>query len=227
MPAEEQKQAREKQFKNDEVLFKEITEAYSVLGEAATRKKYDVLIFGESASETSSTFGNQDAYDYWGGQHTGEEAEKKRRKMSEQEFNVRDRLRKYKDYDDFLKTYENHRDNHEARGKLYREEGFDKLNDKYGVDYNHYEAQDNPNDPMNKNYTVYRERFYEKYWDTKENDAYFSQSLSTRAWITLKKVMHFCGDSAALWLGMASIFVVFNALNQSKRLRTTNESQNE
>ena len=42
-----------------EKLFKEITEAYSVLGDTDLRKKYDRLIFGSSSTdETSSSFDN-------------------------------------------------------------------------------------------------------------------------------------------------------------------------
>ena len=44
-----------------EKIFKQITEAYSVLGDLDLRKKYDRLIFGSStADETSHSFDNQD-----------------------------------------------------------------------------------------------------------------------------------------------------------------------
>ena len=44
-----------------ERVFKQITEAYSVLADSDLRKKYDRLIFGSSAyEETSSDFENQD-----------------------------------------------------------------------------------------------------------------------------------------------------------------------
>lgn len=101
---------------------------------------------------------------------------------------MRDRLRNYKDYSDFLKAYENHRDNNEARSTLYREEGFRDFNEKHGTEYDHYTAGDDPKSEINKDYHVYRERYYEKYWDTKVNHEYYSQPMSTRAWITLKKV---------------------------------------
>ena len=40
---------------------------------------------------------------------------------------VRDRMKNYKSYDDFLRQYESHKDRNSARGKLYREEGFQDL----------------------------------------------------------------------------------------------------
>ena len=44
-----------------EKIFKQITEAYSVLGDLDLRKKYDRLIFGSStADETSHSFDNQE-----------------------------------------------------------------------------------------------------------------------------------------------------------------------
>lgn len=41
-------------------MFKQITEAYSVLGDTEMRKKYDRLIFGSDSmmGETSSSFDN-------------------------------------------------------------------------------------------------------------------------------------------------------------------------
>ena len=87
-------------------------------------------------------------------------------------------MKKYKDYDDFLKQYESHKDRHDARSRLYREEGFEELNEKYGTKYNAFDNMTNVNDEMNKNYNIYRERYYEHYWDTKENHAYYSLPLS-------------------------------------------------
>ena len=43
---------------NQEQLFKQITEAYSILSDKDLRLKYDRLIFGESAINTSSSFEN-------------------------------------------------------------------------------------------------------------------------------------------------------------------------
>ena len=43
-------------------LFKEITEAYSILGDADKRARYDQLIFGDSSR---GDFDNQEAYEYW------------------------------------------------------------------------------------------------------------------------------------------------------------------
>lgn len=51
--------ASEADLEQKEKLFKEITEAYSVLGDTDLRKKYDRLIFGSSSTdETSSSFDN-------------------------------------------------------------------------------------------------------------------------------------------------------------------------
>jgi len=44
-------------------LFKEITEAYAILSDENLRKKYDTLIFGDSANRKE--FENDDAYQYW------------------------------------------------------------------------------------------------------------------------------------------------------------------
>ena len=41
---------------------------------------------------------------------------------------------------------------------------------------------------MNKNYNIYRHRYEERYWDTKENHAYYSLPMTERAWLTIKKV---------------------------------------
>ena len=43
-------------------LFKEITEAYSILGDPEKRARYDQLIFGDSSR---GDFENQEAYEYW------------------------------------------------------------------------------------------------------------------------------------------------------------------
>ena len=74
-------------------------------------------------------------------------------------------------------------------------------------------------DPMNKDYNMYRERYYERYWDTKENDRFYSLPANQRAWITFKKVSEFWGDFAVLWLGALPLFIFFNANNRSKKTR--------
>ena len=50
----------------------------------------------------------------------------------EMQEKVREKLKNFKDYDDFLKNFENHRENHEARTHLMREEGWKELNDSIG-----------------------------------------------------------------------------------------------
>ena len=69
-------------------------------------------------------------------------------------------MKQYKDYDDFLRQYEQHKDKSEARSRLFREEGFEELNEKHGPDYNVFERQDDMNDPMNEKYNMYRFRYY-------------------------------------------------------------------
>ena len=44
-------------------MFKDLTEAYSVIGDSEKRARYDQLIFGDSAR---GEFSNQQAYEYWG-----------------------------------------------------------------------------------------------------------------------------------------------------------------
>ena len=56
-----------------------------------------------------------------------------------------------------------------------RTEGFNELNSKYGPYYNHYDDVD---EEFSNKYNKYRERYYEAYWDTKENHAYYSQSAT-------------------------------------------------
>jgi hypothetical protein len=108
---------------------------------------------------------------------------------------------------------------HDARSTLFREEGFRDLNEKYGTEFNVHEDAEDPKSPMNEKWNVYREQFYERYWDTKENAEYYSRPASTRAWITIKKVISFYSDFAVLWLICAGCFVLFNAHVRSKKNR--------
>ena len=206
----------EAEFNEIDLKFKGITEAYSVLSDSEKRAQYDRLIFGEGA-DTSREFNNQQAYDYWSDEKQSPKG--RSRDYDKQQREVRERLRNYKDYSDFLKAYESHRDTHEARSTLYREEGFRNLNDKYGTEYDHYSAGDDPKSEVNKDYFVYRERYYEKYWDTKANAEYYSQPLRVRAWITLKKVTQFYWDFAVLWLGVTGLLVLINARSRKQPVR--------
>ena len=61
-------------------IFKEITEAYSILGDAEKRARYDQLIFGESSR---GDFDNQEAYEYWKDRKSGS-SEKMRDPINEQ-----------------------------------------------------------------------------------------------------------------------------------------------
>ena len=85
------------------------------------------------------------------------------------------------------------------------------MNQKYGPDYDMFDRMDDMNDPMNEKYNMYRMRFYERYWDTRENHAYYSLPLKQRAWLTFKKVSTFYADFWPLWLGVLPLFLLFNA----------------
>jgi hypothetical protein len=83
---------------------------------------------------------------------------------------VKEKLRNFKDYDEFLKAFENHREKHEARAHLLREEGFKELNDKF-PDY----VMDDVEDKFKHKYESYgTDRYVEGYWDTKANELYYS-----------------------------------------------------
>lgn len=193
-------------------IFKQITEAYSILSDKDLRQKYDRLIFGESATNTSSNFENQEDYKFW-------EQSRPKDDKAARDARIKDKLRNFKDYKDFLKTYENHKTMHDARSTLFREEGFRDLHEKYGTDYNVHDDAENPNSQMNEKWHVYKEQYFERYWDTKTNAEYYSQPTSTRAWITLKKVISFYKDFATLWLLSAGFFVIYNAHVRSKKAR--------
>jgi curved DNA-binding protein CbpA len=120
-------------------LFKEITEAYSILGDADKRARYDQLIFGDSSR---GDFDNQEAYEYWKDRKQPDGSGKMRDPLRDQQERVRDRLKNYKDYEDFLNRYEHHREKSGAREHLMRGEGFKEMNQKYGTEYDFYEKAD-------------------------------------------------------------------------------------
>ena len=66
---------------------------------------------------------------------------------------------------------EHHREKNSAREHLFRGEGFKEMNYKYGTNYDYFQEADNEHSDT---YYKYRERFYESYWDTKENHEYYS-----------------------------------------------------
>ena len=82
---------------------------------------------------------------------------------------MREKLKNFKDYDDFLKNFENHREKNEARTHLMREEGFKELNDKYGSNQNVY---DQAPEMFKDKYSAFREDCYDGHWDRKENKPY-------------------------------------------------------
>lgn len=135
-------------------------------------------------------------------------------------------MKNYRDYDDFLRQFESHREKNSARGHLYREEGFDELNQKHGTEYNAFDKMDDMSDPMNKNYNLYRSRYYERYWDTHDNHAWYSLPMSQRAWLTFKQVSDFWQDCALLWLLVLPCFLIFNAKKRGKKIRLPSSSDN-
>jgi len=137
-----------------------------------------------------------------------------RDEREEQQDRIKEKMKNYTDYNDFLNRYEHHREKSSAREHLYRGEGFKEMNDKYGTEYDHYQSADSENSDK---YIKYRERFFECYWDTKENHAYYSQSATTRAWIQLKKVMSFYWDLSVVWGLFAAAFVLYNAHTTAKK----------
>ena len=114
-------------------MFKEITEAYSVLGDTEKRARYDRLIFGEGGRKD---FENQEAYEYWRDREKSKDNLKQF--YEKQQDRIKDRLRNYKDYSDFIERMENHREKHKVREHLLRTEGFKEMNQKYGLDYDYY-----------------------------------------------------------------------------------------
>lgn len=52
--------ASEKELDESKELFKKVTEAYAILSDETLRKKYDRLIFGDSADKPE--FENEEAY---------------------------------------------------------------------------------------------------------------------------------------------------------------------
>ena len=86
---------------------------------------------------------------------------------------MREKLRNFKDYEDFLSNFEAHREKHEHRAHLLREEGWKELNDKLGPDEKYVQ---NASEMHRDKYNSYRgvDTFYEGYWDTKANHLYYS-----------------------------------------------------
>ena len=70
-----------------------------MLSDPEKRKAYDRLILGDAA-DMNHEFENQDSYVKW--------EKKSPQDFEKRQANIRDKLRKYKDYNDFLKAYENH-----------------------------------------------------------------------------------------------------------------------
>jgi DnaJ-class molecular chaperone len=115
-------------------LFKKVTEAYAILSDETLRKKYDRLIFGDSADKPE--FDNEEAYQYWGDK--GKKSKVMKEDYEEMNDKIREKLKNFKDYEDFLRNFENHREKNSHRTKLMREEGWKELNDKYDSKYKHF-----------------------------------------------------------------------------------------
>lgn len=86
---------------------------------------------------------------------------------------VREKLRTFEDYEDFLKNFEAHREKNEHRAHFMREEGWKELNDKHGpnVDETFFKDADEKYKHKYNSYGI--DRYYEGYWDTKANHLYY------------------------------------------------------
>ena len=77
-----------------------------------------------------------------------------------------------------------------------RTEGFEKFNDKYGVNYDHYTRVTEEN---KEKYNVYRKEDLSRHYDTKENHEYYSKPIIERMKIqavpTFKKMFTDLFDS--------------------------------
>ena len=97
------------------------------------------MIFGDSAR---GDFSNQETYDYWKDRGTKSGGNKVKQPYEKQEERIREKLKQYTDYNDFLKRFDHAREKNAAREHLYRGEGFKEMNYKYGPEYDHYQAVD-------------------------------------------------------------------------------------
>ena len=128
-------------------------------------------------------------------------------------------MAQYKDYSDFLKNFEDHREKHETRSHLLREEGWKDLNKKFGSEFDYWQDVEKMNeDKYNSHGTKI---YYEGYWDSKANDMYYSQPISTRAWLTLKKVGWFYRDTFVIWGVFGTFLVLHSAKSTSKSLNSS------
>ena len=144
-----------------------MTEAYAILSDEKLRKKYDRLIFGDSADNRE--FENEEAYQYWSSK---QEPSKVKEEYEEMQEKIKEKLKNFKDYDDFLRNFENHREKNEERTYLMREEGWKDLNDKYDSTYKFFQEAESEN--THKYNTYGADRYMEGYWDTKINHLYYS-----------------------------------------------------
>lgn len=85
---------------------------------------------------------------------------------------IKEKLKNFKDYNDFLKNFENHRDKHEHRTHLMREEGWKEMNDKYDSTYKFFQEAEGENEHKYNSYGT--DQYVEGYWDTKINHMYYS-----------------------------------------------------
>lgn len=127
-------------------------------------------------------------------------------------------MRNTHEYSEFTDRFDHHREKSSAREHLLRGEGFKDLNEKYGHNYDYFDSVNHENSDK---YVQYRERYYESYWDTKENSAYYSQSATTRAWLAFKKVNLFWRDCVLLWGGLALCFVVYSARTHAAKINVS------
>jgi hypothetical protein len=178
--------------------------------------------------ETKGRFYNQEAYQYWSEKGKNNEQERKEREeemdltpksRTEMNKNVAEKLKNYKDYEDFIKQYESHKDRTKVRTSA-RREGFEEFNYKYGPNYDAFAAADKE---YSDKYEVFKDRYLDKrYYESKEDIEYYSKPLTSRMMIQAKLVCLFSWHLHCLFL--FPLFFVFLSLNAFYMAKKTNIS---
>ena len=147
----------------------ELCDAYKILSDQEQRAKYDESIGMSKRRDVIQTTSQNDALS------------EKQKKENEMLYMTQDkifaRIKKksleYEGIDDFMKGIEEHKALHAPRTKLMHE-GWDDVIKKYGADYEHSEAVERE---TKDKYVKFGGTHGDKYWDSKENEAYYSKPL--------------------------------------------------
>jgi hypothetical protein len=161
------------------------------LSDGSKRKEYDKLIYGNT---DTSSFRNQSTYEHFSNiNHAKKESTFMNREKEYQSKYVKNakvmdsKIKNGVPLDDLLKNYENHREKYKERSKL-NKKGWEELKYKQDIGFN-------PNDEFHVN-KAYKDKYNQHnreevitdtpYWDTKENDEYYSLSKYQRLKLLLK-----------------------------------------